>query len=183
MATGYYPTNCDDFVPPHNCDPCLPKEYGRIRAVAFIKDSFTFLDPTSALEWEAGIQAGDIILLPKVHGTLADPTEKEGVGYGDVVSTVLGFDFVATYSDPNYSENCDFYNALKSAQNWKFMYKSSTKGHLTTSSVTVIPKPPIQDDLTTEVVWVVTVKWSAADHACPFDFPASQLSCFIQGGA
>jgi hypothetical protein len=183
MASGYYPTTCDDVVPAHNCDPCLPKEFGRIRAVAFIKDSFNFTNPEDSSEWQAGISSGDIVLIPQVHGSLADPTEKEGVGYGDTVSTVLGFDFAVTFFDPNYAENCDYYNALKKTQNWKFMYKTSTKGHLTNVTVTVIPKAPIADELTSEVVWVVMVKWADENHACPFDFPTDQLNCYITEGA
>lgn len=182
-GSGYYPTTCDNVIPPHNCDPCLPKEYGRVRAVAFIKNTFDFTNPEDANEWSAGIASGDIVLIPAVHGALADPSEKEGVGYGDTVSTVLGFDFAVTYYDPNYKENCDFYNALKNSQDWKFMYKSKTLAHLTDVTVTVVPKAPIADELTAEVVWVVMVKWSTENHACPFIFPADQLDCFITEGA
>jgi hypothetical protein len=180
---GYYPSTCVDVVPPHTCDPCLPKEYGRIRAVAFIKESYVFLDITSQLEWEAAIMNGDVILIPKVHGALPEPSEQLGAGYGDTVETLLGFEFVLTYFDPNYAENCDFYNAIKGQQSYKLMYKTETKGHVTQNTVTVIPKAPIDDDLNSEVVWMVQVKWKDIDHACPFVFPAEVLKCYELGGA
>jgi len=181
IMAGYYPSTCVDVVPPHTCDPCLPKEYGRVRAVAFIKEGFEFSDPTSQSEWETAIQNGDVVLIPKVHGTLPEPSEQLGPGYGDTVETLLGFEFVLTYYDPNYNDNCDFYNALKSQQNYRFMYKTSSKGHLTDVTVTVVPKAPIEDDLNSEVVWMVQVKWKDSDHACPFDFPSAVLECYELG--
>ena len=181
MAGGYYPTTCDSLIPAHNCDPCLEREYGRIRSVAFIKDGFVFSNPESLTEWQQAIQNGNVILIPQVHGELAEPSEQTGPGYGNTVETLLGFDFVVTYHDPNYAENCDFYNEIKRTQNYRFMYKSGTKGHLTEATVTVIPKAPIADDLNAEVVWMVQVKWKDNDHACPFTFPAGVLECFITG--
>jgi hypothetical protein len=179
---GYYPNTCDNVVPIHNCDPCLPREYGRVRAVAFVKSSYTFLDPTDQAEWEQAIQDQNVILIPKVHGTLPEPSEQVGPGYGDTTETLLGFDFTASFYDPNYSENCDFYNAIMRSQDYRFMYKSETKGHLTDATVTVVPKAPIEDDLNAEVVWVVQVKWKDSSHACPFTFPIGVLECYIPSG-
>ena len=181
MPLGYYPDTCNAVVPQHTCDPCLPREFGRIRAVAFIVAGFQFVDPTNLLEWETAIQNEDVILIPRVHGSLADPTETTGSGYGDATETLLGFEYVLNFFDPNYKENCDFYNAIKRSQTYRLMYKSSTQGHITDVSVTVIPKPPIEDDLNSEVVWNVTVKWKDEDHPCPFDFPAAVLECYELG--
>jgi hypothetical protein len=182
MAGGYYPDTCDSAIPSHNCDPCADREHGRIQAVAYVKDSYTFLDPESATEWELAIQNGDVILIPAVHGSLPEPSEKLGTGYGKATETLLGFEYALQYFDPNYAENCDFYNALKRSQGYKLMYKTETLGHLTDVTVTVIPKQPVEDDLNAEVVWVVTVKWKDSDHPCPFVFPESVLECYIQGG-
>lgn len=181
MAGGYYPDTCGTKIPPHNCDPCADREYGRVRSVAFIKDSYNFVDPEDPAEWETAIQNGDVILIPAVHGSLPDPSEQLGVGYGDATETLLGFEYALQYFDPNYKENCDFYNALKRSQGYKVMYKSQTQGHITDVTVTVIPKPPIEDDLNSEVVWNVTVKWKDSDHPCPFTFPESVLECYIAG--
>ena len=181
MAAGYYPTTCDSVVPPHSCDPCLPREFGRVRAVAFIKEGFSFVDETNQAEWEAAIQNEDVILIPKVHGALPEPSEQMGQGYGDTVETLLGYEFTLTYFDRNYAENCDFYNALQGQQSYRFMYKTELKGHITSATVTVIPKAPIEDDLNSEVVWMVQVKWKDTSHACPFNFPAGVLKCYELG--
>jgi len=175
---GYYPTTCESVIPPHTCDPCIPKEYGRVRAVAFVKSSYEFSDITNPTEWEQAIDDGNVILIPAVHGNLPEPSEQVGPGYGDTTETLLGFEFTLTYYDPNYADNCDFYNEIKRTQSYRLMYKSSSKGHLTGTTVTVIPKAPIEDDINTEVVWAVQVKWKDADHACPFDFPESVLKCY-----
>lgn len=179
---GYYPSTCDDQVPVHVCDPCASREFGRIRAVAFIKVGFDFIDPTNLLEWETAVQDGNVILIPAVHGSLPDPSETLGVGYGDTTETLLGFEYALQYFDPNYKGNCDFYNALKRSQTWRIMYKTSSQGHITSETVTVIPKPPIEDDLNSEVVWNVTVKWKGEDHPCPFDFPEAVLQCYVPEG-
>lgn len=179
--SGYYPDTCNAIVPPHTCDPCLEREYGRIRAVAFIKGDYTFIDPTNQIEWENAIQNGDVVLIPAVHGSLPAPTEQLGTGYGDTVETLLGFEYALQYFDPNYAENCDFYNALKRSQDYRFMYKTETMGHITDKTVTVIPKNPVEDDLNSEVVWDVTVKWKDSEHACPFKFPAAVLECYELG--
>ena len=181
MATGYYPNTCAGVVPPHTCDPCLPREFGRIRAVAFIKSDYTFLNPESQLEWETAIQNRDAILIPEVHGQFPEPSEQMGTGYGDTVETLLGYEFTLTYYDRNYASNCDFYNALQGQQSYRLMYKSESLGHLTSATVTVIPKAPIEDDLNAEVVWMVQVKWKDNSHACPFAFPAGVLKCYELG--
>jgi len=179
IMAGYYPDTCDTLVGEHDCDPCAPKEYGRVRATAFIKAGFEFTNPESQSEWEAAIASGDVILIPRTHGSLPEPSENEGTGYGDTVTELLGFEYALQYFDPNYAGNCDFYNALKRQSTYKFMYKTSTMGHITNDTVSVVPKPPVDDDLNSEVVWNVTVKWKSEDHPCPFVFPAAVLKCFI----
>ena len=44
--------------------------------------------------------------------------------------------------------------------------------YITDTTVQVIPKNPVQDDTTTEVVWDVIVKWSGSNLPCPYDVPA-----------
>ena len=176
---GYYPDTCDTEVPVHSCDPCAEREFGRVRAVAFIKSGFEFTDATDQAEWEQAIQDEDVILIPRVHGSLPAPTETEGTGYGDTVNTLLGFEYALQYFDPNYTDNCDFYNALMRQDTWRFMYKTSTQGHITDATVTIIPKNPVEDDLNSEVVWDVTVKWKDEQHSCPFVFPAAVLECYV----
>lgn len=177
--SAYYPSGCDTLIPDHFCDPCETIEQGRIRSVAFIKSSFAFTDKTSPVQWAAGINSGDIIIIPQTKGTFDGGSEVESPGYGDQATRLTGYNFSAEFSDPNYNENCDFYNAIKNSRAYKFAYRTSTQTHITDSVVQVIPKNPVGDDINSEVVWSVGVKWSGADLPCPFDTPAGTFECYF----
>lgn len=168
----YYPTGCDALVPAHYCDTCEEPELGRVSSVAFIKSTFAFTDPSDPTEWEAGFAAGDIILIPLTKGTFDGGAEVETPGYGRQATRLTGYNFQAQYQDPNYRLNCAFYNAMKNSRQYKFAYATSTQIHLSDVVVQVIPKNPVQDDVTSEVVWDVIVKWSHTDLPCPYDLPA-----------
>lgn len=167
----YYPSGCDDLIPAHICDPCEAIEQGRIRSVAFIKSTVSFTDPSDPAEWEAAFAAGDIILIPNTKGTFDGGAEVEAPGYGDQATRLTGYNFQAQYQDPNYRQNCAFYNALKTSRQYKFAYRTETQIHITDTVVQVIPKNPVQEDPNSEVVWDVLVKWSGKDVPCPYDVP------------
>ena len=171
----YYPSGCDALIPDHICDPCEEIELGRIRSVAFIKNTFAFTDPSDPTEWEAGFAAGDIILIPQTKGNFDGGAEVEAPGYGDQATRLTGYNFQAQYQDPNYRLNCAFYNALKNSRQYKFAYRTQTQIHITDTTVQVIPKNPVQDDTTKEVVWDVIVKWSGSNLPCPYHVPAGIL--------
>lgn len=168
----YYPSGCDELIPDYICDPCVETEKGRIRSIAFIKNSFAFTDPTSPAEWQAGFAAGDIIIIPFTKGTFDGGSEVESAGYGDLATKLTGYNFQLQYQDPNYRTNCEFYNAIKRSSNYRVAYRTETQIHISNNPVQVIPKNPVQDDITTEVVWDVLVKWSDSDVPCPVDVPA-----------
>ena len=177
---GYYPTSCADVIPSHFCDPCEDREYGRIRTVGFVHKDVTFTDISGNGEWQTGMNNGNIIVIPFANGELQAASEVLGVGYGDATEQLNGFDFVAVVNDPNYAENCDFYNAIAYSRNYKFFFVTSTKVHLTDVAVTVIPKAPVANDLNSEVVWNVTVKWRDQNHPCPSTKPSTVFNnCFI----
>jgi len=176
----YYPSACSEDIGAHNCDPCEDDEHGRIRAVAFIHKSYTFADPTSTVEWQAAIDAGHVIVIPKTNGSYDGGAPKEGPGYGDSPSTYLGSDFSVKYNDPNYASNCSFYNGMKRSRNYKFAYLTETKIHIAAKTCTVLPKNPVQDDINSKIVWDVEVKWSDKDFACPYNIPEGIFDdCFL----
>jgi hypothetical protein len=174
----YYPSDCEVEIPDHICDPCETREKGRIGSTAFIKTSFEFTDPSDPTEWQTGINAGDIIIIPEVLGSFDGGTEVEGAGYGRQSTSLLGYNFTANFKDPNYKSNCTFYNLLKNSRAWKFAYKTETQIHITNNPVQVIPKNPVTEELNSDVVWDVTVKWDDQDLPCPFDEPAGIFTCF-----
>lgn len=168
----YYPAGCDALIPDHICDSCEEIELGGMGSVAFIKSTFAFTDPSSPAEWQAGFAAGDIILIPQTKGTFDGGAEVEAPGYGRQATRLTGYNFTAQYQDPNYRLNCAFYNAIKNSRAYKFAFVTETQVHITDTVVQVIPKNPVQAELTSEVVWDVLVKWSGRDLPCPHDVPA-----------
>lgn len=168
--------DCETEIPYHECAPCDPGEYGRIRQAAFVKKSYVFTDITDASEWQTAVQNKDVFLIPATHGELAEASPKVGTGYGDIPESLNGYDFQVTFFDPDYIQNCDFYNALVGSRDFKLMYKTSSKGHLTNVAVTIIPVAPIADDLNARIEWKVIVKWSDLTHPCPVE--VADLSCF-----
>jgi hypothetical protein len=178
MSSIYYPTGCDTLVPDHYCNTCESTEHGRVRSVAFVKRDFEFVDITNPNEWTVGIENKDIIIIPEVLGSFDGGTAVESSGYGDQQSKLNGFDFILTYKDPNYKDNADFYNALKYSRNYKVAYRTENLVHLSDNTVSVVPHNPVEEDLTTEVVWNVEVKFSQGDLPVPYTTPEGIFQCF-----
>ncbi len=173
-----YPSNCDEVDLAHQCDDCEDPELGRIRGIAFIKDDFAFSNAASYTEWFNGIASGDIIIVPFTRGSFDGGTPKEGTGYGDQATKYIGSDYSLTYFDPNYAINRDFYNNIKRFQNYKVAYKTETLVHITDKVCQVLPKAPVQDDITSEVVWEIMVKWSSQNEPTPYTAPDAIFICF-----
>jgi hypothetical protein len=174
----YYPSGCDTLVGEHLCDPCEAKEKGRVRSVAFIKSTFAFSDPSSPTEWQTGINAGDIIVIPQVLGSFDGGSEVESAGYGDQSTNLTGFNFTSNFKDPNYKNNATFYNALKYSRDYVYAFRTETQTHISDNTVSVIPKNPMTENLTDDVVWDVTVKWAGPDLPAPQDTPPGIFECF-----
>lgn len=167
----YYPTGCDTLVPDHVCDPCEAKEKGRVRGVAFVKTSRALPDLSDPTSWRAGIEAGDIIIIPQVLGSFDGGSEVESPGYGSQSTNLTGYNFSANFKDPNYKQNATFYNALKNSRAYKFAFVTETQVHISDNAVSVIPKNPVTENLTDDVTWDVTVKWAGPDLPSPEDIP------------
>lgn len=178
----YYPSGCSagNTVPTYSCSPCPEYEYGRIRSIAFVKNSFSFTDPTSAAEWTTGIENEDIVVIWETQGSYDGGTTSELTGFGDREFTNGGTTHVLTFKDPNYSENCDFYNAIRNSSDYTIAFRTSSKVHLAGAPVTITPKNPVADDLKSNVVWEATVKWQNPDSPCPYETPAGIFGrCYI----
>lgn len=178
----YYPSGCDTEVGEYFCSDCPTLEGGRVRGIAYIKNSFVFTDPTDPTEWQTGIQNKDIIIIPSVRGNFDGGSEVEGAGYGDQQTNLLGYNFVLNYFDPNYKENATFYNALKRSRNYYMAYRTETQVHFTDRTVSVVPKNPVAEDTTSVVEWNVAVKWANEDLPTPYDTPEGIFTCFDYTG-
>jgi len=174
----YYGGSCGDDLPLHICNECTTPEHGRVRSVAFIKKTFAFTDPSNPQEWRNGIINRDIIIIPEVLGSCNGGEPVEGTGYGDQQSKITGYNFEVAFKDPSYNDNAGFYNSLKRNRNLLIAYRTETKTHMSTNTVSIVPKSPISENLTDEVVWDVVVKFSQADLPEPFPTPEGIFECF-----
>jgi len=183
IMTGYYPTTCDD-LPNHSCDPCEGREFGRVRSAGFIASDFTFVDPTNPTEWQTGIASGEIIIAPFTNGEIAEPSVKTGPGYGDMVEEVLSQDQSGFFNDPNFVSNNKngFYQAMVGRRNMLFFFRTSSQTYITDVPVTVMPGYKVDNDLTSNIVWNVKVKWQSLNQPTAFNTPDGIFDqCFELG--
>lgn len=183
----YYPSDSGcgtgGVVPTYSCNPCPAYEYGRIRSAAFIKISYLgalLIDPTNPTIWTTGVDNLDIIPIWQTQGSYDGGTTSELAGFGDSEFVNGGTSHILNFKDPNYLENCDFYNQIKYSSEYTVAFRTSSAVHIAQAPVNITPKNPVADDLKSNVVWDVTVKWQYADSPCPFTTPAGIFDrCYI----
>ncbi len=168
---SYYPSSCVTLVA-HDPNPCEEREFGRIRSAGFIQVDYNF-DATDASAWLAGLSGGQIIIIPETNGEAPKGSPIIGPRYGLHVGAVLGYDFEATYEDPNYNSNCIFYNQLIGNLNYSFFYRTSSSVYFSNVPVTIIPNRTVKNDLSDDVVWEVQVRWIANQFPCGVPTPDS----------
>jgi hypothetical protein len=166
---SYYPSSCDSFIA-HDPDPCEEREFGRIRSAGFIRTDYSF-DSTSPAAWLTGITNGQIIVIPETNGEAGKGSPVIGPKYGPYAGAVLGYEFTATYEDPNYNSNCAFYNQLVGNLNYTFFYRTSSQVYLTAAPATIIPNRVVKNSLDDEVTWEVEVRWISKAFPCGAAIP------------
>jgi hypothetical protein len=170
----YYPI-CAEQIPDHIADNCPGAiEHARARSVGFVHTSYLDvlkLDPTDEATWVAGIDEKQIIIIPDTTGTYDGGTPVDGPGYGDLETSLAGYRHVVNYKDPNYRENVDFYNAIKYSRSWVPAIRLETQTILFDKPAVIIPKTPVTENLTDDVVVDVELRISQPDLPVPFDTP------------
>lgn len=152
--------DCEEDVAPRVCDPCGDQiELGGIRHSSFVREDHVWTNPTLLAEWQAGISAGTIIMVPKIKGSCNGGEPKIVPGYGDQKEMVLGYDYTATIKDGAYKQNRDFWNTIRKSKRWKWAYFTDTLVHLTDQVVTVKPKSPVEEGLDSIVEWMADIVW------------------------
>lgn len=179
----YYPTSTcgtSGVIPDYSCTDCPELEFGRVSSFAFITNSFVFTDISNPVEWNTGIANGDIIVVWETQGSYDGGTPSELPGYGRREFSLGSTSHILNIKDPNYKNNCDFYNSIKYSSNYKGAYVTSSQVHLIDSPITIIPKNPVADDLKSVVNWDVTIKWVGSDSPCPANKPDGIFdACYI----
>lgn len=159
----------------HTCDACDTPELGRVRSLVLIKKGTTISIPLNLEEWQAGIEAGTIIIIPKTIGSYDGGTPKTGDGYGDELERVLSYDHVLSVKDPNYSDNCEFYEVAE-GEVWNVAFRSQSKLHYVDSDCKMTAKAPIEEGLDSRIVWNVELKWNSQRKPKVVDFePIAEL--------
>jgi hypothetical protein len=177
--SAYYPSGCTGgTLPVYSCNPCPTRDFARIRSVALYKGTFT--DPSNPVEWATKIAAGDARVIWQTSGSYDGGTTQELPGYGNNATANGSTTHSATVKDPNYYENCDFYNSLRGQTDWKFAYLTKNYLHLSDATATYTPKNPVAEDINATVEWQMGVKWSNDNNPCPVLIPAGIFDrCYI----
>lgn len=178
---AYYPTCAEEDLPdyiPEICPADADPEHGRIRSIAFIHKDFiaTLVATPTAVTWKTGITTGKIKIVPTVTGAYDGGSPVTAPGYGDQAEKITGFTNSLTFKDPTFKVNAGFYNALLNSSAFHVAWRTETQTQISDNPVTVIPKNPITDSLTDEVVFDVEAKWSQPTMSVPFDTPIGVFS-------
>lgn len=160
-----YYTSCEDEIGVHVCDPCNQnREFARVRSAAIIAKDYLptlLVDPTDPVKWQAGIDAGKIIIVPETSGSYDPGDPKELKGYGDTKNSNGPREQSLTYADPNYRSNYSFYNGMTNILSKVVAFRTSSLVHIPDVTASIVAKDPVADDLEAEVTWEVTCKWTS----------------------
>ncbi len=180
MPLVYYP-GCPDDQTPFICTDCPVKELGDIRGAAVVKEGFAFIDITNEVEWQQGINDGDIFVFTKTKGTL-ESAENLVPGFGDTIEELDSYTHTVNITIENYIENCEAWNDIKRNQTWKLYYRTQTQGHISAVTVLVVPKAPIGEGKTTGLYRQAMFKWQEKDIPCNTDIPTGIFERCVQAG-
>lgn len=159
---GYASTyGCGEEEALHYCHDCpggRVREFARARKSGFIKESYyatIAADPTDLANWEAGIAAGDIIILPETSGGYDPGEPKELKGFGERKSSYGPRTMKSTINDPDYYDNYHFYNEISNRVDLVPFFVTSSLLHLFDTVASIKAKDPVADDLEEEVYWQI----------------------------
>ncbi len=143
----------------HDCPDGRVREFARVRSGGFIKKAFlaTLLaNPITEANWNTGITAGNIIMLPETSGSYDPGTPKELKGYGNRKSSYGPRTMKLMINDPDYLDNYAFYNEISGRTDLVPFFRTSSLVHIFDQPASIIASDPIADDLEEEIVWNVT---------------------------
>lgn len=184
----YYPSSScgGGAIPNYYCNPCLDSttiEYGRIRSVAFIKNTYiaTILaNPSSTSVWTTAVNNGNAVVLYQTRGSYDGGATTMITGFGDNIEFNGTRTHTLTYFDPFVSDNVDFYNAIQNSTDWTICFRTSTKIWFAEKPVTITPKNAVADDIASTMTWEVACKWTNANSPYGYTTPTAIFDrCYI----
>lgn len=166
----YYPT-CETVITSPICSDCPDKELGDVRGFALIHEDKVFTDPTSAVEWNLGINAEEIYVFPYSRGGVV-ATEHEVAGFGNVNTEVDGYDYVVSAVEPNYVNDWGFWNTIKGSLAYRIAYRTKGRIHIADENCSIIAKADITEGEKREAVnWSLMFKFSQEGLLRPYTLP------------
>lgn len=176
MSQVVYPGCPDEFLL-HNCTSCITPENGRVRHIAFVHTSVSFTDITSPVEWKAAMLLKKIHVVAGVNGTYDGGSPTIGRGYGAVPKRKTGNTFKLTVYDPNFLENCSFYNSMGNSMNYRIAFCSETVMQISDSACLCVQKDSIEEPTESERVWTLDIEFSQKNTACHVAIPGGIFLC------
>jgi hypothetical protein len=176
---NYYP-NCEN-IEAYSCGNCTP-ELGRIRSVALIHKSYfstLIADPESYQLWYDGRVNGKIFVYPKVQGEYDGGSPQMGTGWATSPETLLAYFFTAKIKEPNYLSNVLHWNSIKGSKNYYVAFCSESIMQIPMKVCNIIPRNSVANDLKTEVVWEVDLKWTDFNLPMQYTIPSNVFDCDI----
>ena len=165
-----YSPGCSETIVAPICSDCPDKELAGIRSLFLEKTSHSFTDITDPTEWETAICAEDVYVFPRTRGSL-DIAEQLAAGFGDTLEDLDSYEFTLNVFDPNYLNNCAFWNTIKKSKNYKVGWRTETKIYYSDKASLIVPKAPVAEDLKAKVIWNIMFKFTQEDNPCPSDIP------------
>lgn len=142
----------------HDCPDGRVREFARTRSGGFIKKAYlasVLATPTTQATWQAGIDSGDIIMLPETSGSFDPGTPKELKGYGNRSKSYGPRTMKLSLNDPDYVDNYAFYNEISGRSDLVPFYRTSSLVHIFDTVASIVASDPVADDLEEEIVWNV----------------------------
>lgn len=170
----------------HVCDPC-GRELGRVRGVVLFDGSYdinTLIDKIKSkaedavTEFENAVSSGKAHLISETTGTYDGGSAQTGDGYGDEETRLLGYLYTLNFKDPSYAPNKEFWEKAEH-EHWVVAWRTETMLHFADKPAGIQAIAPVEQDLTSAVVWNVTATWKSKNK--PEIVPLEPLAKFFEG--
>jgi hypothetical protein len=167
----------------HDCPGSFEREFARVRLSGFVKKNYYATLKASPLDlavWQAGVDAGNIIILPETSGNYDPGEPKELKGFGSRRVTYGPRNMKLLINDPVYYENYHFYNEIIDRTDLIPFFGTSSLLHLFDETASIKAKDPVADDLEEEVIW--NVECEVISKNIPAKYPLATIeSLFVCG--
>lgn len=169
---------CADITE-NNCSVC-DIELGRVRKLALVQASFyqqLIDDITNVSLWDLGRTLGKIFVYPEVQGEFDGGNPVTVRGFASNEDTEVAKIYTIELREPNYIGNREHFNDINGSRQFYAIWATETLMYASTRPVYLSVKAPVSNDLKNEIVWQMTLKWTAQELPLVFDRDDTVLQC------